>query len=350
MSETFAAEAAGRQRAAWWIVLAAIAVLLAVRAFVGSSIEPGEGGGAAVRTHGFGLAYSSPEHHRFVKGEGGWTAAKPGEPAQIEWTTQNEATAREWAQQQAAGGGEIALNWPRTLGIWCAAFFTLASLSFLVKDNPAYKFTESVVVGVGAAYAMVVAFWDTLVPKLIGPLLPQLTRAFLAPGFEQESYDWHSAVALIPLALSVLLLCRLFEKTSKLGTLPLGFIVGTFAGLKFVQFTESDLLAQVATMFSPVIVTQNAAGASLPVADAVGSSLGAMIVLVGVLAVLVYFFFSLEHRGALGRTARVGVWYLMVTFGASFAFTVMGRIALLAARFEFLFDDWLWIIDPNGKH
>jgi hypothetical protein len=25
----------------------------------------------------------------------------------------------------------------------------------------------------------------------------------------------------------------------------------------------------------------------------------------------------------------------------------MGRIALLAARFEFLFDDWLWLIDPN---
>jgi hypothetical protein len=28
----------------------------------------------------------------------------------------------------------------------------------------------------------------------------------------------------------------------------------------------------------------------------------------------------------------------------------MGRIALLAARFEFVFDDWLWLIDPAGKH
>ena len=35
---------------------------------------------------------------------------------------------------------------------------------------------------------------------------------------------------------------------------------------------------------------------------------------------------------------------------ASFGVTVMGRIALLAARFEFLFDDWLWLIDPSGKH
>jgi hypothetical protein len=27
----------------------------------------------------------------------------------------------------------------------------------------------------------------------------------------------------------------------------------------------------------------------------------------------------------------------------------MGRIALLASRLEFLFDDWLWLIDPLGK-
>ena len=48
-----------------------------------------------------------------------------------------------------------------------------------------------------------------------------------------------------------------------------------------------------------------------------------------------------------GHTARVGIWVLMVTFGAAFGYTVMGRIALLAIRIEFLFDDWLWLIDPR---
>ena len=38
----------------------------------------------------------------------------------------------------------------------------------------------------------------------------------------------------------------------------------------------------------------------------------------------------------------------MITFGASFGMTVMGRISLLAARLQFLFDDWLWMIDPLG--
>jgi hypothetical protein len=50
-----------------------------------------------------------------------------------------------------------------------------------------------------------------------------------------------------------------------------------------------------------------------------------------------------------GKTAKLGVWYLMITFGAAFGYTVMGRIALLAIRLEFLMDDWLWLIDPTLK-
>ena len=71
--------------------------------------------------------------------------------------------------------------------------------------------------------------------------------------------------------------------------------------------------------------------------------------IVSVLSAIVYFFFSIEHTGVVGQVSRVGVWVLMVTFGAAFGYTVMGRIALLAIRFEFLFDDWLWLIDPTGK-
>jgi hypothetical protein len=51
-----------------------------------------------------------------------------------------------------------------------------------------------------------------------------------------------------------------------------------------------------------------------------------------------------------GKVARSGIWMLMITFGAAFGYTVMGRIALLAGRFEFLFDDWLWLIDPKDAH
>jgi hypothetical protein len=78
-------------------------------------------------------------------------------------------------------------------------------------------------------------------------------------------------------------------------------------------------------------------------------SLKNVLIVTSILACLVYFFFSFEHKGMVGRTARLGIWFLMITFGAGFGFTVMGRIALLAIRLEFLFDDWLWLIDPTSK-
>ena len=67
-------------------------------------------------------------------------------------------------------------------------------------------------------------------------------------------------------------------------------------------------------------------------------------IVVSVLSSLTYFYFSVEHKGWVGRISRVGIWVLMISFGASFALTVMGRITLLTMRLQFLFDDWLGLV------
>ena len=46
-------------------------------------------------------------------------------------------------------------------------------------------------------------------------------------------------------------------------------------------------------------------------------------------------------KGVAGGVSRVGIWFLMVSFGASFGYTVMGRISLLIGRIEFLMQKWL---------
>jgi hypothetical protein len=63
--------------------------------------------------------------------------------------------------------------------------------------------------------------------------------------------------------------------------------------------------------------------------------------IVGTLCTLAYFFFSMEHKGVLGGAARVGIWFLMIGFGASFGYTVMARVSLLIGRVHFLLFDWL---------
>ena len=74
-----------------------------------------------------------------------------------------------------------------------------------------------------------------------------------------------------------------------------------------------------------------------PAADALDN----LLLFVGVLMVLIYFFFSLEHRGAVGGMSRLGIWFLMLGFGAAFGYTVMGRVSLLIGRMNFLVIDWI---------
>jgi hypothetical protein len=64
------------------------------------------------------------------------------------------------------------------------------------------------------------------------------------------------------------------------------------------------------------------------------------VLLVGVFCTVVFFFFSLEHKGAVGGISRIGIVFIMVAFGASFGYTVMARVSLLIGRFQYLIYDW----------
>lgn len=260
-----------------------------------------------------------------------------------QWTQYESATAGDFARAERAQPGQSAvqLSAPRTVGLWCAAFFTLAVFSFLYGDNPFYKIAESVLVGVSAAYWMVVAFWDVLVPNLFAKIWPTAAQAWAMPGLAGNEAE-PSYIYVVPLVLGVMLLWRMAPAGAWIARWPLALIVGTTAGLRMVGFLHGDFLNQIRNSILPLAVFT--AGRF-----DVWASVQNAIIVVGVLCCLVYFFFSFEHKGVIGRAARVGTWMLMITFGAAFGYTVMGRIALLAARFEFLLDNWLWLIDPAGR-
>ena len=48
-----------------------------------------------------------------------------------------------------------------------AAFLTLATFSFLYKDNPFYKIAEHIVTGVAAGYFAILLWHNGLIPKLV---------------------------------------------------------------------------------------------------------------------------------------------------------------------------------------
>ena len=146
-------------------------------------------------------------------------------------------------------------------------------------------------------------------------------------GTEPDLLLWGGAI------LGAMMLLRLVPRISWLSRWPLSFIVGATAGLYMMIFFVSNAMNQIASTMQQLIK------------DEWTATLGAITVAVGTITGLIYFFFSKERKGVFGGAARVGIWFLMITFGASFGYTVMSRMSLLIGRMDFIFRGWLGIID-----
>jgi hypothetical protein len=266
------------------------------------------------------------------------------------------------------------------LGYWLGIFLTLSILSFLYKDNPFYKFAEHLFVGVSIGYVVIEQYYNVLEPKVVDRLL--------GPG-------WYLALAPL-LLFFMLAARVVNPRFAWLGRYPIAMVVALYAAMEVNGLTESDLSAQLQRSMQSVDaprVDLNSApaealvglpGVTPAIADAIvaarperrftgvddvialpalepaqrdllaaerGALVGLdawagtapgqrnwfkifseLLLLFGLLASLIYFYFSIEQKGAVGRVSRFGVWILMIGFGASFGYTVQGRLSLAIGR------------------
>ncbi|KPJ49880.1 MAG: hypothetical protein AMJ41_02155 [candidate division Zixibacteria bacterium DG_27] len=213
-----------------------------------------------------------------------------------------------------------------------AAILTIGIISFLYKDNPLYKFCESLFIGVSAGYWFVQQYYANLLPKLFDNL--GITRLLgaenVADGALQNLFvrgQWdENLLYLIAGILGVMMLLRLVPQIGWMSRWPMAFIVGSIAGLYFITYFQSNAMRQMQNTILPL------------------NSFNNLVLIVGTVTGIIYFYFSKEHKGAFGGAARVGIYFLMVTFGASFGYTVMSRMSLLIGRLDFLFGTWLGLV------
>lgn len=200
------------------------------------------------------------------------------------------------------------------LSTWVAALLTLAIFSFLYKDNPFYKLAEHLLVGVSAGYYLVQYFFSATYKKLWVPVVDQGQIQLIVGGI-----------------LGLMMFARLSRKYEWVARYPVAFYIAAWAGYVIPSYMQVRILQQIQdTIFNPM-------GMSL--ANLISST----VLLVGVSTTLLYFYFSAEQKGILRGISRIGITFLMIGFGATFGYNVMGRISLLIGRFQFLFGDWLGI-------
>jgi len=195
------------------------------------------------------------------------------------------------------------------LGTLIATILTLFIFSFLYKDNPFYKFAEYLLVGISVGYFIVISIKTTVVPKLIFPIFREGDLLYLIPGI-----------------LGFFMFLRFLPKLAWLSRISMALIIGAGAGVSIPAMMQAQIFAQMKASMGSYASVNN------------------IIVALAVITTLSYFFFSREHKGALGTSAKIGVFFMMLFFGATFGYTVMSRVTLLIGRAQFLLGDFLGII------
>ena len=235
-------------------------------------------------------------------------------------------------------------------GAWVAVFFTLAIFSFLYKDNPFYKIAEHAYIGISAGYWLSIGFWTIIQPNLLGRLWP--SKEYSEESFWYSIYDFLGSIVpsifpnggidkghnmdltyLIPLVLGIMMILSIFKQFNWMARWGIAYTVAIAAGLRAYGYLNSYILGQIKGTIVPLANTE------YPIFHISEPSLiNNLLILLGTVTGLLYFFFSKEQSGSFGKITRLGIYFLMISFGASFGFAVMGRISLLIGRFVSLID------------
>ena len=175
-------------------------------------------------------------------------------------------------------------------------------------DSPWFAFAEHAFVGCAIGLTVVVStdyITRTIIPRIMGG-------------------DWAMIISVI---LGLMMLLRVNKSTLYLARIPITIsaAVGVAVGVRATIF--SGIINQIRATILPIF-----GGGSMM--DMIAN----ITVVLSVLLVFTYFFYTTEMKGSLATANKVGRWILYLAFGVLFAQTYMGRLGLLLGRMTlFLF-------------
>jgi hypothetical protein len=191
---------------------------------------------------------------------------------------------------------------------------TLLIFSYLIGDNPLFRSTVYLFIGVSSGYAAVVVWHSVLMPRLFQPLLSADPGQLLP--------------VVIPLGLSVSLLAKLSPRIAWLGSFAMAMLVGVGAATALSGAVIGTLIPQ-----------------SRAAMDAFSSPtfarlLQGIFMLAGTALTLAYFQFS-ARRAADGSVKRnvifeflawLGRIFIAITLGVLFAGVYMAALTAMIER------------------
>jgi hypothetical protein len=209
------------------------------------------------------------------------------------------------------------MNMPVADVIWGVVGFVLSIMvfSYLIGDNILFRFAIHLFIGVSAGVVAVMMLYQVIYPRLILPFITGSTN--------------DKVLALVPLALSIMLLFKVAPRGSNVGKIPAAVLLGVGAAVTIGGTILGTLFPQVLSTIEPFGKQYTGS-----------EKLEGFLILVATVTSLLYFYFGahLEMGRPLKRpvwiewSAKIGQIFILVTLGAIFAGVYVTSISALSER------------------
>lgn len=194
-------------------------------------------------------------------------------------------------------------------GLVVGLLLTLSILSYVIGDNPLYRLALHILVGVSAAFAVVITVRD-----VIGPLVQSI--ASNRPS--SDGLFW-----VIPLLLSLFLLLKIFRRTAWFGNNTMAVLIGIGAAVGLVGAITGTLLPQILVQYDQ----------------------GWLAIVIALLTILTLAYFFFTGQKQLDGRVRMPKWYpmtagagrivLTITLAGLFAAVINTSLVLLIQRIAY---------------
>lgn len=212
------------------------------------------------------------------------------------------------------------------IGLALGFLFTILIFSYLLGDNPFFRLTIHIFIGVSAAYVAIITINNVLIPRLIIPI-----------------FNGNQGERLLSILLFIPSIFLLFKATPlrKAGNWSVAILVGIGAAAAVGG-------AITGTLFPQILGTINSMD---PSAYTITTSrwdqaINGFIIVLGTVTTLIYFHFGTQEKPGgtnerlpiIENISKIGRIFLAITFGALYAGVFLSSLAALVERLTFVWE------------
>jgi hypothetical protein len=199
------------------------------------------------------------------------------------------------------------------IGIWTAAILIIMGYSFIIKDNPLFRFAEATMIGTSAGVLAVQG-------------LENIKRLSWTPLVVKAEY-----INLIPILIGLLIFFRLSRRYSYLSRIPVSFLIGSGIGVSITTSIAAEIIGQIRGLFTPMPTSAF-------------EIFNTIFIPASLIGVLLFFTYTKEQTGTLGIITKFGRYVLMFGLGANFGNMIMTRATYVIINLQKIIYDWLGIL------